>query len=102
MKTLPLIAALTLVATPAFAADTSKADIEKVVSQFQGALKAHDGKTLGSLFIPESSWVEALGPEGLITVHAKKAGCLALPHEHTRQVRRLREQQQERPGGALP
>ena len=80
MKTLPLMAALTLAATPAFAADTSKADIEKVVSQFQGALKAHDGKTLGSLFIPELSWVEALGPEGLITVHAKKPDA---PRYHT-------------------
>jgi ketosteroid isomerase-like protein len=72
MKSLSLLAALALVSSPAFAADGAKADIEKVVSQFQDALKTHDAKTLGSLFTPECSWVEALGPKGLETVRAKK------------------------------
>ncbi|UPG94160.1 nuclear transport factor 2 family protein [Luteibacter aegosomatissinici] len=80
MKTVPLMVALALIAGPAAAADTSKAEIEKVVSTFQGALKAHDGKTLGGLFVPESSWIEALGPEGLKTVHAKKPDA---PRYHT-------------------
>ncbi|UPG89810.1 nuclear transport factor 2 family protein [Luteibacter aegosomaticola] len=72
MKSFPLMAALALVSSPAFAADGAKADIEKVVSQFQGALKTHDGKALASLFTPECSWVEALGAESLVKVKAKK------------------------------
>jgi ketosteroid isomerase-like protein len=81
MKHLPLIAALVFASMPCFAAgDAPKAEIEKVVSQFQGALKAHDGTTLASLFIPESSWVETLGPKGLETVHAKKPDA---PRYHT-------------------
>lgn len=72
MKAIALAAVLALAATPAFAAEPSKADIGKVVSQFQEALKTHDGKTLASLFTPDCSWVEALGAESLVKVRAKK------------------------------
>jgi ketosteroid isomerase-like protein len=72
MKAFPFLAVLAFVAAPALAVDSPKADIEKVVDQFQGALKAHDAKTLGSLFTPECSWVEALGADSLVKVRARK------------------------------
>lgn len=51
-----------LCATPARAADTGHdadvAAIRQVVQQFQSAIVAHDGKTLGNLFLPEhDSWL---------------------------------------------
>ena len=72
MKAIPFLAVLAFAAAPAMAAESPKADIQKVVEQFQGALKAHDAKTLGSLFTPECSWVEALGADSLVKVRAKK------------------------------
>lgn len=46
---------------PAQAADADVAAIRQVVQQFQAALAAHDGKTLGSLFVPEGgSWLSVL------------------------------------------
>ncbi|MGA7440469.1 MAG: nuclear transport factor 2 family protein [Luteibacter sp.] len=72
MKAIAFFAALALASGPAFAADAAKADIQKIVSQFQDTLKTHDATTLRSLFIPEASWVEALGAESLKKVKAKK------------------------------
>lgn len=72
MKAIPFLAVLAFAAAPAMAAESPKADIQKVVEQFQGALKTHDAKTLGSLFTPECSWVEALGADSLVKVRAKK------------------------------
>jgi hypothetical protein len=48
-------------AGPAHAADTDAAAIRQLVQQFQAAIVAHDGKTLGSLFVPEGgSWLSVL------------------------------------------
>ena len=61
----PLILAVCLAAsfvTPVHAAKTNAdadvAAIREVVQQFQAAIIAHDGKTLGSLFMPEGgAWL---------------------------------------------
>jgi hypothetical protein len=55
-----LLLALCL-ACPAHAADTDVAAIRQLVQQFQTAIVAHDGKTLGSLFVQEGgSWWSVL------------------------------------------
>lgn len=61
--TLVLLAACCL--APARAADDAhagdRAAIQQVVQQFQDAIKAHDGKTLGSLFLQDhESWISVL------------------------------------------
>lgn len=52
-----------LAAMPAIAAEPSgQADVQKVVDQFQTALKAHDGATIRSLFLPDTkAWWTTLG-----------------------------------------
>jgi hypothetical protein len=48
-------------AGPAHAADTDVAAIRQIVQQFQTAIVARDGKTLGSLFVQEGgSWMSVL------------------------------------------
>jgi hypothetical protein len=48
-------------AAPARAANTEDAAIRQLVQQFQTAIVAHDGKTLGSLFVQEGgSWLSVL------------------------------------------
>lgn len=57
---------------PVAAADSAQADIQKVVETFQVALRTHDAKTLGSLFLAEGkSWYTALGKASFDTVKAK-------------------------------
>lgn len=64
-----LLASLALAAScccaPVHAADNAHeaddAAIRQVVQQFQAALQSHDGKTLGSLFLPNhDSWLSVL------------------------------------------
>ncbi|MQA39414.1 nuclear transport factor 2 family protein [Rugamonas aquatica] len=57
-----VVAALVTCVAPARAADTAHdadvAGIRQVVQQFQAAIIAHDGKTLGSLFLQDhDSWL---------------------------------------------
>jgi hypothetical protein len=48
-------------AAPARAANADDAAIRQLVQQFQTAIVAHDGKTLGSLFVQEGgSWLSVL------------------------------------------
>ena len=55
-----LLLALCL-AAPAHAADVEDAAIRQLVQQFQTAIVAHDGKTLGSLFVQEGgAWLSVL------------------------------------------
>ena len=62
MKLAFLFATLVLAATPCFAEDTPKAQIQQVVDRFQMAIKAHDGQALGTLFLPDSkAWIMAMG-----------------------------------------
>ena len=62
MKLASLFATLVLAATPCLAEDTAKVQIQQVVDRFQAAIKAHDGKALGDLFLPESkAWIVAMG-----------------------------------------
>ena len=80
MRLLPsLIFAVIMAAlcgTPARAADTwhdaDVAAIRQVVQQFQSAIVAHDGKTLGGLFLPEhDSWLSVLDTPTWKVVKAK-------------------------------
>jgi hypothetical protein len=62
---LALAFAVACLTAPVDAADTSHeadvAAIRQVVQQFQSAIVAHDGKTLGSLFLPDhDSWLSVL------------------------------------------
>ena len=48
-------------ASPVHAAEADVAAIRQLVQQFQAAIVAHDGKTLGSLFVPEGgTWLSVL------------------------------------------
>ena len=48
-------------ASPAHAEEADVAAIRQLVQQFQAAIVAHDGKTLGSLFVPEGgTWLSVL------------------------------------------
>lgn len=63
-------------ATPAHAAnanaDADVAAIRQVVQQFQEAIVARDGKTLGSLFVPEGgAWLSALDERTYAAVKAR-------------------------------
>lgn len=73
MKLPLLFAVLSMAfALPCAAADSPKAGIDKVIASFQAALKAHDAKTLGNLFLPGSdAWVMTLGPDTLVRIRAK-------------------------------
>jgi hypothetical protein len=65
----PLLASVALAAVcccaPVHAADgaheADTAAIRQVVQQFQDAIRSHDGKTLGGLFLPnQDSWLSVL------------------------------------------
>lgn len=63
-------------AAPARAADTGHdadvAAIRQVVQQFQSAIVAHDGKTLGGLFLPDhDSWLSVFDTPAWSAVKAK-------------------------------
>lgn len=68
-----LLVLLALVASvPCAAADSPKAEIEQVVTRFQGALKNHDRVALASLFLTDSkAWWNVLGDESYSKVKAK-------------------------------
>lgn len=62
---------------PARAADdkhaADRAAIQKVVEQFQAAIVAHDGKTLGSLFLQDhDSWLSVLDEKTWLEAKARK------------------------------
>lgn len=57
------------------AADTqtaSRAQIQQVVEQFKGAIKAHDGEGLRKLFLPGGSWFQVLDEASWQKVKARK------------------------------
>lgn len=64
-----------LLVVPAFsclAAEPPKAEVQHIVDQFQASLKAHDAKTLESLFLPQgTSWFTTLGEPSFSNVKAK-------------------------------
>lgn len=61
-----------VVAMPSAAADSPKAEINKVVASFQSALKQHDAKALDQLFLPDSdAWVTTLGEDTLKVMRKK-------------------------------
>lgn len=73
-----LAIAVTLCLTgPAHAADAPDHDadvaaIRQVVQQFQAAIIAHDGKTLGSLFLQDhDSWLEVFDDASFAAIKAK-------------------------------
>ena len=76
----PLLIVLSCLAAPARAADTAgkgdhQADvaaINKVVEQFKAAIIAHDGKTLGSLFLQDhDSWLSVADEQTWAAVKAR-------------------------------
>lgn len=73
MKLRLLFAVVALVvALPCTAADSPKAEINKVITRFQSALKRHDAKALDRLFLSDSdAWVTTLGDDTLITMRKK-------------------------------
>jgi ketosteroid isomerase-like protein len=61
-----------VVALPCPAADSPKAEINKVIASFQSSLKQHDAKALEQLFLPDSdAWVTALGDDTLKAMRKK-------------------------------
>ncbi|KAF1007124.1 MAG: hypothetical protein GAK28_02095 [Luteibacter sp.] len=61
-----LLAVALLLPLPILADEAAEADIRKVVETFQTSLKAHDAKTLGSLFVADSTaWYTTLGQASL-------------------------------------
>ena len=61
-----LLALALMLPLPVLADDAAEADIRKVVETFQASLKAHDAKTLGSLFVADSTaWYTTLGQASL-------------------------------------
>ncbi len=57
---------------PAEAAATARAQIQQVVEQFKGAIKAHDGEGIRKLFLPGGSWLQGLDEASWNKVKAKK------------------------------
>ena len=65
-------AAALVVALPCAAADSPKAEINKVIASFQSALRQHDVKAIDQLFLPDSdAWVTTLGDGTLKTMREK-------------------------------
>jgi ketosteroid isomerase-like protein len=72
MKLAPLFSILALVSLPCLAEDSPKAQVQDVVERFQAAIKAHDGKALGTMFLPDSkAWITALGQASFEKVRQK-------------------------------
>jgi len=73
MFPLRMLCALALLpALPCAATDSPKAEIGKVIEQFQAALKAHDAKGVSALFLDENvSWYTAMGEASFTKVKAK-------------------------------
>ncbi len=73
MKLSLLFAVLALAfALPCAAADSPKAEINKVIASFQSSLKKHDAEALSRLFLPDSdAWVTTLGDATLKTMRDK-------------------------------
>lgn len=67
-----LCALALLLAMPCAATDSPRAEIGKVIQQFQAALNAHDAKGVSALFLNENvSWYTAMGEAGFTKVEAK-------------------------------
>jgi hypothetical protein len=72
----PILLLLSCLASPARAADTDHeadvAAINQVVEQFKAAIVAHDGKTLGSLFLQDhDSWLSVADAQTWAAVKAR-------------------------------
>ncbi|SDG67378.1 nuclear transport factor 2 family protein [Dyella sp. 333MFSha] len=69
----PAFSAFALLLTlPCFAADAPKAEIQHAVDTFQAALKAHDAKSVSSLFLNDNiSWYTSLGDASFTSVKAR-------------------------------
>jgi hypothetical protein len=69
-------------AAPGRATDAPEADvaaIRQVVQQFQTAIVAHDGKTLGTLFVPEGgSWLSVLDEPAYAAARARNPAAQRL------------------------
>lgn len=63
---------LSIAAHAASPAPQAHADIQKVVDQFKAAIIARDGDGLRTLFVPGSSWFQALDEASLQRVRGKK------------------------------
>jgi len=66
-------------AGPAHAADTDVAAIRQLVQQFQTAIVARDGKTLGSLFVQEGgTWLSVLDEPTYVAAKARNPAAQRL------------------------
>lgn len=75
MNLRPCLFALALLLPLPVLADDAQADIQKVVDTFQTSLKAHDAKTLGSLFVADGKgWYTALGEASLNKIRKEHPG----------------------------
>ena len=51
---------------------TDNAQIQQLVERFKGAIRAKDGETMHSLFLPGGSWLQGLDKASLATVRTRE------------------------------